>query len=62
VKSKDVVVLLGVGSADIFSPMWKLRAINPKSEVAKQLVFRQLGTAGSGGSSFAWQPLSLLLR
>lgn len=31
-----MLVLLGVESTDIFSPIWKLRAINPKSQVAKQ--------------------------
>ena len=31
-----MIFLLGVGSTDIFSPIWKLCVINPKSQVAKQ--------------------------
>ena len=31
-----MIVLVGVGSTDIFSPIWKLRAVNPKYQVAKQ--------------------------
>lgn len=35
-KIHEMLVLLGVGSTDIFSPIWKSCAINPKSQVAKQ--------------------------
>lgn len=31
-----MIVLLGVGSTDVFSPIWKLHEINPKSQVAKE--------------------------